>query len=196
MSEGAETKPARIFVGLRISPEIAGQLLSHIAELKETGARLVAPGDIHLTLVPPWREALIGRAVERLIHVAGGFAPFTLKLEHLHYGPHRRRPSQLWVECAATDEVTALQHALMQSFGQEDRRPFRPHITLARIRKGQRSFVRRHPIDKNLDSIQTVRTVELYRSPPPGETGYQILASIALGRRDAAAADAPWTGRS
>jgi 2'-5' RNA ligase len=191
MNEETEAKPARIFVGLKINPEIAEELAAYIAELKETRARLVAPADVHLTLVPPWQEVSIDHAVERLTHVAGEFAPFALKLEHLGYGPHPTRPSLLWVVCAATDEVTALHHALMQAFGQEQRRPFRPHITLARIHDGHRRFARRHPIDKILESIQTVRTVELFRSPPPRATGYQILASIMLERRDIVAVDDP-----
>lgn len=181
-SAGAQTRPARVFVGLKISPVIAGQLLSHISELKLTRARLVVPADIHLTLVPPWPEVSIDHAVERLIDATGGFAPFALKLEHLGYGPQPRRPNLLWVDCAATDEITALHHALMQAFGQQDSRPFRPHITLARIREKQQSFARKHPIDKNLDFVQPVQTVELFQSPPPGATGYQILASIMLGR--------------
>jgi hypothetical protein len=65
---------------------------------------------------------------------------------------------------------------------------------LARIREGQ---LRPEASDRQEpEFIQTVRTVELFRSPPPGIAGYQIPTSTALGRRDAAAADAPWTDQS
>ena len=101
------------------------------------------------------------------------FAPFSLKFHHIGYGPQARRPSLLWVDCAATDEFAALRNSLMQAFGQEDSRPFRPHVTLARIRDGERSAARRHPIDKDLDLVQMVRTIELFQSPPPGATGYR-----------------------
>jgi len=175
---------ARIFVGLKISPEIAEELAAYIAELKKTRARLVAPADVHLTLVPPWPELSIDQAVERLREVAIAHAPLSLKLEHIGYGPHPNRPSLLWVDCAATDEIAALRHALMQAFRQENFRPFRPHVTLARIPHRERSFVRRHPIDHGLNLVQTVRTVELFQSPPPGAKGYQILASLELGKRD------------
>ena len=191
MNDVAETKPARIFVGLKIGPDIASRLAADVAELRKTPARLVAPADIHLTLVAPWQEVSIDRAIERLRQVVGGYTPFPLKLRHLGYGPQRRRPNLLWVDCSATDEIVALRHALLQVFGQEDNRPFRPHVTLARIPAGERSFVRRHPIDKDLDFVQPVQTVELFQSPSPGATGYQILASLELGKREAAAADVP-----
>jgi len=93
MNEGAETKPARIFVGLKINPDIAGQLAALAAELKGACVRPVAPADIHLTLVPPWQEVSIDRAVERLRQVAGMFAPFALKFRHLGYGPHAIDPA-------------------------------------------------------------------------------------------------------
>ena len=194
MNEGAETKPARIFVGLKISPQIAGVLATQTSELKEARVRLIAPADIHLTLVPPWQEGSIDQAVERLRRVAGMFKPFALTFQHLGYGPQPRRPNLLWADCAATDDITTLRDALMQAFGQQDSRPFRPHVTLVRIREGQRSVARRHPIDRALNLEQMVQTVELFRSPPPGATGYQILASLELGNRDATVVDIPASG--
>jgi 2'-5' RNA ligase len=108
------------------------------------------------------------------------FAPFSLKFQHLGYGPQPERPRLLWAVCTATDEIAALRLALMQAFGQTDARPFRPHVTVARIRAAEHDFARRHPIDRCLDFVQLVRTIELFRSPPPGATGYHILASIDL----------------
>lgn len=194
MNNDGQTKPARIFVGLKIGPEIAGQLEASAAELRETRARLVAASDFHLTLVPPWQEVLIDQAIGKLRLVAGMFTPFPLQLQHLGYGPQPRRPSLLWVDCEVTDELTALRDALMQAFPQEDSRPFRPHVTLARIRAGAWSLSRRHPIDRDLNLIQPVRTVELFQSPPPGTTGYQILSSVELGGPQVAAADTPSGG--
>ena len=186
MNDGTQAKPARIFVGLKMNPDIADQLAALAAELRDTRARRVAAADIHLTLVPPWQEVSIDQAIEKLRQVVSDFPPFLLKIQHLGYGPQAGRPTLLWVDCAATDEITALRDTLMEAFGQEDSRPFRPHVTLARIGSGDRSFPRRHPMDRDLSFEQAVRKVELFQSPPPGTTGYQILASIQLGRADAA----------
>lgn len=181
MNDNSEARPARVFVGLKISPDLADQLAALASELKETRARLVAAADIHLTLVPPWQEISVDQAVARLRQVVGMFTPFPLQLQHLGYGPHSKRPSLLWVDCAATAEIVKLRDALMHVFGQEDSRPFRPHLTLARIRAAESGFARKHPIDKDLNLVQPVRTVELFQSPPPGATGYRILASVELG---------------
>ena len=136
MNDRAEPKPARIFVGLKISPDIAYRLAALAAELRETRVRLVAAADIHLTLVPPWQEVSIDQAIGRLRQAARTLTPFSLTLQHIGYGPQPRRPNLLWIDCASTDEIAALHRALMQAFARESSRPFRPHVTLARIRPG------------------------------------------------------------
>lgn len=180
MTESVKPKPTRIFVGLKVDPDIAAQLALLAAPLKENSASLVAPADIHLTLVPPWRETMIEHAVERLSEASSHFAPFSLRFHHAGYGPQPNRPHLLWVECPVTDDIAALQSTLMKTFGKENARPFRPHVTLARIRDKGRGIARRHPIDHVLALAQLVQTVELFRSPPPGATGYQIVASAPL----------------
>ena len=102
--------------------------------LERFSVRLVPTNDIHLTLVPPWNEASIPTAVEKLRAVTDRFGAFTLIFRRLAYGLQPRRPRLLWAECAATDDITLLRAALLRRFDQSDDRPFRPHVTLARIR--------------------------------------------------------------
>ena len=180
MNGSAEAGLARIFVGLKVAANIANDLAELVAKLMGSRGRLIAPADIHLTFVAPWREASIDQATEKLRRAACGFSPFPLKFEHVSYGPTRRRPSFLWVNCTPTTDLTRLRDALMSTFGRTDARPFRPHITLARILEADWAFARRHPIDIDLSSVQCVRTIELFKSPAPGEKGYQVLASIEL----------------
>ena len=84
--------PARIFLGIKVTPEIAHELTQIAIGLKERSVRLVAPADIHLTLVPPWSEASIPGAVERLRLVAGKFGAFWLTFEHVGYSPQPDDP--------------------------------------------------------------------------------------------------------
>jgi 2'-5' RNA ligase len=73
-----------------------------------------------------------------------------------------------------------LRDALMRTLGQTEARPFRAHVTLARLREAQWTFARRHPIDIDLSLVQCIRTVELFKSPSAGTTGYQVIASTDL----------------
>jgi 2'-5' RNA ligase len=177
----ADQRPPRVFVGIKVAPEVAGELARLAEGLERFPVRLIAPADIHLTLVPPWNEASIPGAIERLRPVVNRFQPFALTFEHVGYGPRPRRPRLLWAACMASDEIVALHAALLEAYGQSEERPFRPHVTLARIRGNGAAIARAHPIDRQISLAQQVDSVELFRSPPPGERGYRILASLRLG---------------
>lgn len=174
-------RPPRVFVGLGMSPGVAQKLAELVEPLKDGSIRLVPPADIHLTLVPPWNESDISDAAGKLRKLVSGFGQFLLAFEHLRYGPTRREPRLLWAECAASNELVALRTALLAAYRQcDDERPFRPHVTLARIAKDARAMARKNPLDQTLSLTQLVTSVQLYQSPPRGPGGYQILASLPL----------------
>jgi hypothetical protein len=54
-----------------------------------------------------------------------------------------------------------LRAALLQAYGHTDERPFRPHVTVARIRGNGRAIAKEHPIDQDLSLTQARR---LYRA--------------------------------
>jgi 2'-5' RNA ligase len=177
-----ERRLPRVFVGLKVAPEIALELARFARELERLSVKLVAAADLHLTLVPPWEEPSLSDAIERLRLVAGKFGAFPLTFQRVGYGPQPKRPRLLWAECAVNEEIMALQAALLEAYGQSNERPFRPHVTLARIRASGSAVARKHPIDRELSFTQRVQSAELFQSPPPGGSGYQILASVRLGK--------------
>ena len=176
----ANRRPARVFVGMKMAPEIARELVKIAQELKGSDVRLAAADDIHLTLVLPWDEVSTSEAIDKLRLVASKFGTFLLTIQHVGYGPDSRRPRLLWAGCEVTDEILALRAALLEVFGQMDERPFRPHVTLVRIRSNGRAIARKHPVDRQLSLTQRVESIELFQSPPPGENGYRVLASMRL----------------
>lgn len=184
------TRPARVFVGLKLAPDIARALVAVAQFLPRGAVRPVAADDIHLTLVPPWEEPVPATAIETLRLVAAKHRAFELAIRHVTYGPQPRNPRLLWAECTATDELLALQTALLKAYGRQNERPFRPHVTLARIRGNGRTLARRFPVDKQLTLTQRIDSVELYQSPPQGQRGYRILASAPLTPSAPAAAGA------
>jgi len=177
------TRPARIFVGIKIADDLAEELASFARPLRPHDVRLVPSNDIHLTLVPPWDEPEIAGAVATLQAAITGFNPFVLTFTRLGYGPNLREPRLLWTECAAGDELSGLRMALLAAYGKSDSRPFVPHVTLARLSRNGRTIVRRNPINRVLHLTQFVASVELFQSPPQGKRGYEVLASLPLGRK-------------
>src|SRR5512139_663378 len=77
----------RVFVAIKIAAETADEFAQLTRSLDRSRVQLIGPGDIHLTLVPPWNEVSIPEAVERLCRVVAGFNPLVLTFQHLGYGP-------------------------------------------------------------------------------------------------------------
>ncbi len=176
-----QPKASRVFVALKVAPEVALQLGDLAAELKEPNVRRVRAEDIHLTLVPPWNETSASGTIEKLARIAERHVPFDLEFKHASYGPTARQSRLLWVECALSAELMVLQAELRAAFERTEERPFRPHVTLARIRGGGRAIARKHPINRDLSLSQRVTSIELMQSPPHGEAGYTVLAAARLG---------------
>jgi 2'-5' RNA ligase len=179
---GCEAPARRVFVGLRIAPQIARELAEAARDLPQTSVRVTPIPDLHLTLVPPWNETSISTAAEKLGRVAARGRAFSLKFRRLDYGPRPRQPRLLWAECEAGKEIAALRASLAAAFGERDDRPFRPHVTIARIPHDGRKIAREHSISRELPLAQRVETVELFQSPPAGERGYEVLVSARLGK--------------
>ena len=182
--------PARVFVALTIVPAVARALARFAEGIEALGARPVPSRDIHLTLVPPWRPQSIAQVIEKLHDAVSGTRPFRLSFGHVGYGPQARWPRLLWAECAAGDDLSRLRAALLRAFPSADERSFRPHVTLARLPHNGRSVARRHPIDAYVMLAQRVASVELFGSPPAGQRGYRLLASVPLGEEPSGSADA------
>lgn len=134
MASGAESSSLRrLFFALVPAPEQRAALARAISALRP-GARPVAAANLHMTLaflgsVDAQRERLAEAAAEQ-VHGA----PFELDLQRVG---HWARPRVLW--CAATPApaaLFALHGALaggLRAAGFElDRRPFSPHVTVAR----------------------------------------------------------------
>lgn len=189
--EEAGPPPPRVFVALKIAPDLAQTMFGLSAAFAGLAVRRIPAADIHLTLVRPWREGEIAAAVGRLAGVATRHTPFELAFQHVGYGPQPQRPRLLWVECVPNDALAVLHADLLAALGQSDERPFRPHVTLARIRGNGAAIARKVPIDRALVLAQQVVSVELMRSPPPGGAGYTVLASVPLDAVATAALSSP-----
>jgi 2'-5' RNA ligase len=135
----------RLFVAAEIPEQVRHALGSLQARLKPRlpGVRWVPPATMHLTFkfigempeprVPELRAAL-GRALP-----ARDLARFEIRVRGLGVFPDRRRPRVLWAGMTAS--VPGMPQRVQQAIEQaaaaagcpREDRPFRPHLTLARL---------------------------------------------------------------
>ncbi len=184
----------RTFIAFKPPEDIARQIGRLQSRLKAAGlaTRWVKPANIHLTLkflgeTDPAAGADIARAMQTAVAAQ---APLELALGELGGFPNLRRPRVLWQAVAGDIErLKALQQALETQLApcgfQRERRPFRAHLTIGRIRnpKGwrpeDREIIARLP-DAPLRRF-TVDTLIWYESRlAPGGAEYRILAQAPL----------------
>lgn len=136
----------RLFAAVPISEPARGQIAQLLARLREPGwpLRLVHDQGLHLTMkffgeVPPGRLEVIEEAVRAAVPGTGALS---LQLAGIGAFPSFQRPRIIWVGLDAPPALELLQDRLERraeaiGFPLEGT-PFRPHVTLARVREGHR----------------------------------------------------------
>ena len=187
----------RAFIALELSPQARAAVAGVLRKLQQGGfrnVRWVDPAGAHLTLkflgaVP---ADLLGAVHEAMRRTAAAAAPVHLGLGPLGAFPSARAPRVVWL--GVTGEVEALgrlqrgveEAAAALGFPREAR-PFRPHITLGRVREGMPAGEGRRlgetlarltpdPVSWRAEAVWLVRS----HLTPQGAV-YQHLASARLG---------------
>ncbi|MFL5843898.1 MAG: RNA 2',3'-cyclic phosphodiesterase [Solirubrobacteraceae bacterium] len=175
---------ARLFAGLELPGEIRAALSSWGARVsaREPAARLVSTDALHLTLV--FLGAQQERDVESIGRAVVGEARRLdpLAVSGAAWLPPRR-PGVLVADVSEDgDRLAALQADLadlLSPWHEPEERPFRPHVTVARVRHGQRIAQREVPAPPRLTFDATA--LVLYRSHPgPQGSRYEAVARIEL----------------
>jgi 2'-5' RNA ligase len=136
----------RLFAAVPIPDPARGQILELLAHLRgcDWPVRWVHDEGLHLTLkffgeVAPERLDVI---IEAIRFAADGAGALPLKLGRLGAFPTRSRPRILWVGIESHPSLELLQDRIergCEAIGfPPEGTPFQPHVTLGRVREGQR----------------------------------------------------------
>lgn len=184
----------RSFIAVPVDEAIIAQLASLQQEFRRAEAPVgwVRPEGMHLTLkflgnMPEAQAPALEAALRR---AAAPFAPFPVRVESIGGFPNPRRPKVVRAGMREdTDTLAALAAAVDAAtaalgFAPEER-PFRPHLTLGRVKAPERldrlsALLQAHADDRFGE--MTVREVLLFRSDlSPRGARYTPLRRIALG---------------
>ncbi len=132
----------RAFIAIEIPAQVRSHLSSCAAELKAlpVEASWTRPAGIHLTLrflgeIRPEQKETVAKAMRQ---AAAGITPFRLELQGLGAFPNLNRPRVLWAGLGGETEAAArlqrnLESSLEEAGFPREERPWKPHLTLARI---------------------------------------------------------------
>jgi RNA 2',3'-cyclic 3'-phosphodiesterase len=182
----------RIFIALKVDPGESLRRLHASLKAVTAGERInwTDPSNIHLTL------AFLGDTEDDLINVVAlmlkekctGFGEFSFKLKGTGVFKNYRDPRVIWIGIEHNEMLMKLNDeiniGLKDAGFKTENRPFRPHITLGRIKSIRNSDILKSSLEKYQDTfIQEVpvREVILYESilKPTGPV-YKITGKFSL----------------
>jgi 2'-5' RNA ligase len=133
----------RLFTALDPTPEVHDALKQFLDRLRPAARlRWSRPEGLHLTLkfIGQWPDARLAELRQALSGVT--FAPFDIGFSGLGFFPNPRSPRVFWAGIQAGPELgklAALVDRTLEPLGVEaEKRPYSPHLTLARIEGGAR----------------------------------------------------------
>ena len=184
----------RSFIAFKPPEDIIRRIGQMQAQLRSQGvvARWVKPSNIHLTLkflgeTDPDQAGAIRDAMQVAV---GGQAPLELALGPLGGFPNLSRPRILWQALAQdTDRLQGIQQRLETQLSQcgflAERRPYRAHLTIGRIRRPKRWHPKATAAVEQFQVLRpqpfTMDTLIWYQSRLlPGGAEYTALARLRL----------------
>ena len=212
-SPARNPEPVRAFIALPLPPEWTAALAATIAQLRSSipagVVRWANPDGIHLTLqfLGNTHASLIPDIIAALTrHLTGPMpgptavpAPPVLTLSGLGAFPTGDRPRVIWAGVSGDlDALAALRqsalHATAELGWPDDKRPFRPHLTIGRVRDNATPARRRAVAHAIAAAARvsagsppparpwTADAVRLYRSVlAPAGAVYTSLAEVKIG---------------
>ncbi len=109
--------------------------------------------------------------------------PFEIKFNRVSWGPDPKQPRLIWAAGSAVPELRDLRLKIYEALGKPaEARPFRPHITLARLKREDAHRLPYKHLNMPVDWPQRVGSFVLMQSHlSPHGSDYEVLAEFPIG---------------
>ncbi len=142
-------KQVRMFIAISLPEDVRsalGQVTDRLAaQVPPRAVRWVKPELMHVTLrfLGDTAVSLIPTITAELDHVCAQQQPFNLVISGLGCFPNRNRPRVIWAglqgDLAQANALAVAVNAFLSPLGWEvEKRPFRPHLTLGRVKDSRK----------------------------------------------------------
>lgn len=183
-------KKRKVFFGVSVPPKVARRIAGHMEAWSDWPLRPVRERNLHVTAL------FIGfRTDDDIAELVAGaqeacqmVEPFDILLDQTVFAPEEAKHAQsmIWFAGGASKEFLALRNALEASIGTltTEKKQFRPHVTLARIRRTKWDELPEKPTLTPLRSVSfPVSSFTLFESTFRKGVGlvYEVIEEFPLG---------------
>ena len=184
----------RLFLAINVDPEVRRAVVEAAAPLRAVAPKLgwVREPNVHLTLkfLGDHSEAVAADVATAMKHVAERHRAVDVELGGVGAFPNFRRPRVVWIGVSPAPKLELLHHdvecAAKELGFSLDGRPFRPHLTLARVKPRAADAATLRALDRAAKQIDyteeiVINSIDLMQSElGPGGSRYRLLSSAPL----------------
>ena len=177
----------RLFMAISLPEDIKKRLFRFVEkEYKNLPVKWVRQENFHLTLnfLGYILDENVLNICKSVQEVAKNFQSFELQFTGAELGPNSDTKKMIWIAGEKSKELSELKYQLDKSLGffVREKKNFRPHITLGRIRKEEWRKIQPEPsVERNFRFSVPVSSVEIFESKfEKGKRVYYALESFSL----------------
>ena len=176
----------RIFIGIDLPQKVKKRLYQRIEKWQEIPVKWSREENFHITLsfLGYLYDDVIFDVCHKVKKTSSNFDSFDINLEQIKLGPSLENPNMVWLTGVASENLKKLQENLEKELGifQSEKKVFRPHITLGRIRKTKWEALPEKPeINEKFSVSIPVESVQVIESLyEDGKRKYIVLENCPL----------------
>lgn len=185
-------KKHRIFLAINLPESVKKRLIDYQSEWANLPVRWTKKSNLHITLV------FIGYVNDEEMleicqlarRISQRYSSFEIKLNQICFGPPNRPPRMIWAEGEESNELVQLREDLEKGllfstksgYRRQEKRKFRPHLTLGRIRQSEwRQLPQKPDLEREISLTFPVDSIEVMESHlSRGGADYAVLESAEL----------------
>lgn len=176
----------KIFISINLPSQLKKRLERAIEKWQDLPIRWVKTENLHITLVYLGHiseEAMV-EVCEKIKNLTSGKNMFDIEMENLRLAPTDEDPRMVWLEGEPNEELRLLQEDIEKTLEifKSNKKIFRPHVTLGKIRKNKWEELEIKPeIKSRIPVTVAVESVDVMASDFQGsESEFSIIEKCFL----------------
>lgn len=179
-------KTRRLFVGIPLSSQLRKRLTQEMETWPKEAVLRTMEDNLHVTLffLGFVQEEEVGEMCKKVGEVCQDIESFELSFTEMKLMDSEESPKMIWLTGEPSEELRLLLQKIEQVFSSfiREKKIYRPHITLAKIKKSKWLKLETKPILKEKVSLmETVENVAVFESLSiDGKRHYEAIDTFSL----------------
>lgn len=182
----------RTFIAIKLEDSIKKSLTTLLEKMRHKGGKIkwVKEEGMHLTLkfLGEIQETKVSEVEKILEKITQNSSSFSIRIKGTGCFPHRRNPRVLWTGVEGGEQLVSFHNQLdveLEKIGFErEKREFRPHLTLGRVKSVFSIKEIMDELEKHQDTVfgeMKVNKITFFRSVlKPSGAEYSVLSEFSL----------------